>query len=155
VRAVSDREIDAAREFIIKQWGSDLVVVHGTSYFPHTLPGFWAESLGRITGLVTFCLAKEACEIVTLDSLSSGKGVGTLLIDRVIQEAKEQKCSRVWLVTTNDNLNALGFYQKRGFTISAIHPKAVAEARKLKPGIPLIAENGIPIRDEIELELKL
>lgn len=59
---------------------------------------------------------------------------------------------RIWLITTNDNLNALGFYQKRGFRIKAVYPGAVDEARRIKPEIPLAASNGIPIRDEIELE---
>lgn len=57
--------------------------------------------------------------------------------------------------SSNDNLNALRFYQKYGFTLVALYPNALAQSRKLKPQIPLIGNDGIPLRDEIELELDL
>ena len=59
---------------------------------------------------------------------------------------------RLWLVTTNDNLDALRFYQRRGLRITAVAAGAVDEARKIKPGIPLLGDHGIAIRDEITLE---
>jgi hypothetical protein len=60
----------------------------------------------------------------------------------------------VWLTTTNDNLDALRFYQRRGFRISAVRPRAVERARAtLKPEIPEVGAYGIPVRDEIDLEL--
>jgi hypothetical protein len=60
---------------------------------------------------------------------------------------------RVWLVTTNDNLDALRFYQRRGFRIAQVRPGAVDETRKtLKPSIAEVGDFGIPIRDEIVLE---
>jgi ribosomal protein S18 acetylase RimI-like enzyme len=77
------------------------------------------------------------------------------LIEAVVGAARSAGCRRVWLITTNDNLTALAFYQKRGFVLTALHPNAIAESRKLKPEIPLVAENSIPIRDELELELWL
>jgi RimJ/RimL family protein N-acetyltransferase len=73
----------------------------------------------------------------------------------VKEVARQHGCQRVWLITTNDNLNALRFYQKRGFELVAVHRRAIDEARKIKPEIPLIGEYGIPIRDEIELEIAL
>jgi ribosomal protein S18 acetylase RimI-like enzyme len=79
--------------------------------------------------------------------------VGTALINAVIEAARRQGCTRVWLITTNDNLHALRFYQKRDFVLVAVHANAVARARQIKPEIPLIGRDGIPIRDEIELEL--
>ena len=80
---------------------------------------------------------------------------GSKLIDQAIEEARTQGCKRLFLITTNDNLNALGFYQKRGFEIAAIYRGAVNESRKIKPGIPLVGYNNIPLRDEIELEMSL
>jgi len=60
-------------------------------------------------------------------------------------------CERIWLVTTNDNLEALRFYQRRGFVLSALRPRAVDEARrKLKPQISTVGEFRIPLRDEID-----
>lgn len=72
-----------------------------------------------------------------------------------MQYAYANSCARLWLITTNDNVGALVFYQKAGFRLVAVYPDAVNQARKLKPQIPLVAENGIPIRDEIELALDL
>lgn len=60
-------------------------------------------------------------------------------------------CTRISLITTNDNLHALGFYQKRDYRLIEIFPNAVEKAREIKPEIPLVANNGIPIKDEILL----
>jgi hypothetical protein len=85
----------------------------------------------------------------------SRRGDRTALIDAVKERAKAKGCKRLWLITTNDNLNALGFYQRRGFRLIALYPNALEASRKLKPQIPMKAANGIPIRDELELELEL
>jgi len=77
------------------------------------------------------------------------------LINAVVEQARGRKCRRVWLVTTNDNLHALAFYQKRGFELVAVHRGAVNESRKIKPVISLIGMHNIPLRDEIELEMIL
>jgi hypothetical protein len=52
-------------------------------------------------------------------------------------------------------MNALRFYQKRGFVLVAVHRNALEQSRKLKPEIPLIGDDEIPLRDEIELEMML
>jgi GNAT superfamily N-acetyltransferase len=140
---------------IIKHWGDSIVVAHGKVYHPHTLPGFVALLKGNRVGLLTYALEDENCEIVTLDSTKPGIGIGTLLIQAVTQAAQAAGCERLWLITTNDNLHALRFYQKRGFTLVAIHRHAVDAARQLKPRISLLGSDQIPIHDEIELELLL
>ena len=104
-------------------------------------------------GVITFIIRGEEYEITSLDSLKEGKGVGTALIEEVIREAKEKNCRRVFLITTNDNLHALGFYQRRRFELVAIRRGAMNDSRKIKPSIPLIGMNNIPLRDEIELEI--
>ena len=143
-------------DFIRTQWGEEFVIVHGICYFPAELQGFIAESdNAEVLGLLTYQISKGECEIVTLDSLKSGGGIGTALIEKMIRSAHEKNCSRVWLITTNDNLNALRFYQKRGFSLAKLFPGEVNRSRILKPSIPLLGEDGIPIRDEIELELYL
>ena len=142
-------------QFIAERWGADLVVVHGITYRPSILPGFVAVQEGDKAGLVTYQMGAGDCEIVSLDSLRASRGIGTALIEAVKQEALEAGCHRLWLVTTNDNLHALRFYQKRGFVLVAVHRNAVDAARKIKPEIPLIGNDGIPLRDEIELEMVL
>jgi RimJ/RimL family protein N-acetyltransferase len=122
---------------------------------PADLPGFAAFDGGRCVGLVTYELDGEACEIVTIDALEEGKGIGTVLLEAVAAAAREAGCARVQLLTTNNNLRALAFYQKRGFRLVGLVPGAIDEERSLKPSIPLVDASGLPIRDELHLELEL
>jgi GNAT superfamily N-acetyltransferase len=155
LRPLQPQDRGRVADLIAARWGSPVVAVHGTIYRPAELPGFVALRAGEWVGLVTYRIADAACEIVSLDSLQPGIGVGTALLDAVQGTARRAKCTRIWLITTNDNLNALSFYQKRGFSLVALHPRAVEQARRLKPEIPAVGQEGIPIRDEIELELLL
>lgn len=82
-------------------------------------------------------------------------GIATALLKAAVREPHQRACRRVFLSTTNDNLHALGLYQKRGFGLVRVLQGTVNESRRIKPGIPLVGENGIPLRDEIELELSL
>jgi len=148
---ISDR--DWVTQRIIHSWGSKLVVVHETIYQPAELPGFVVLAEGNIEGLLTYHFEGVSCEIITINSWNRGRGVGTTLIESVKQNARKNGCKRLWLTTTNDNTNALRFYQKRGFVISVIRINAVAGSRKIKPEIPLTGDDGIPIRDEIDLEM--
>jgi ribosomal protein S18 acetylase RimI-like enzyme/adenylylsulfate kinase-like enzyme len=137
------------------KWGSELVVTRRGSCDASQLPGFVALVHGSPSGLLTYRLEGESCEIVTLDSRLEGLGVGSALIEAVRKHAASRGCRRLHLTTTNDNLRALRFYQRRGFTIAGLYPGAVKAARLLKPEIPLHGNDGIEIRDEIELEMVL
>jgi GNAT superfamily N-acetyltransferase len=120
------------------------------------MPGFVAvDTGGAWVGLITYRLAATECEVISLNSLRPGVGIGSALIGAVREIARQNGCCRLWLMTTNDNMNALHFYQKRGFVLAALYPDALAEARRLKPEIPLTGFDGIPLRDEIELEMTL
>jgi hypothetical protein len=141
--------------FVESRWGSGIVVAKGRVIKPVELEGFAAFKGKNPLGLLTYRIEGLDCEIVTIDSDIEDVGIGTALIDAVRKKAKAKGCRRLWLVTTNDKVKALGFYQKRGFQITAIYPHAIEKARKLKPQIPMQAANGIPIRDELELELEL
>jgi ribosomal protein S18 acetylase RimI-like enzyme len=140
------------RAFIQAQWGAEFVVAHGQACFPHLLAGATARETGALVGLVTWRIEGQACEIVTLDSLRPRTGLGSALIAAARNAARAAGCRRLWLITTNDNLEALGFYQRRGFHLAALHPNALAESRKLKPALPRVGAHGIPLRDELELE---
>jgi N-acetylglutamate synthase-like GNAT family acetyltransferase len=155
VRPLTTEDREWVRQFIIEHWGDTIVVAHGKVYYPHTLSGFVAMLKGNRVGLLTYSLEDENCEIVTIDSIKPGISIGTLLIQAVTQAAREAGCKRLWLITTNDNLHALRFYQKRGFRLVTVHRNAVDAARQLKPRIPLIGNDQIPLHDEIELEMML
>ena len=142
-------------EFLDKHWGSTRIVSRGQAYLAHLLPGFVAMRDDQRVGLVTYRLDGEECELMTINSLEEGSGIGTALIEAVKAAAIEEGCKRLWLITTNDNMKALKFYQRRGFHLVAVYPNALDNSRKIKPEIPLFGLDGIPLRDEIELEMKL
>jgi len=143
------------KKVLRERWGAEIIVVHGEVFHPAELAGFAAFMDDQPVGLVTYDIQGNACEIVTLDALQPNLGIGSQLIDAVKEYAIKQGCQRLWLITTNDNLNALRFYQKKRFRLCALHPGAVDAARKIKPEIPLKGEDGIPIHDELELEMDL
>lgn len=150
-RPIEEWDRPLIAEIMQKEWGSQIIISRGKTLDASILPGFIAQTTTKIQGLVTYHLSEKECEIVTLNSFQSGQRIGSSLIEYTEEIARKQGAQKLWLITSNDNLEALAFYQKRGFKISAIHPDAITEARTQKPEIPLIAENGIPIRDEIEL----
>jgi len=155
-RSLTDEDREWVSQFIIEHWGADVVVAHQTLFLPAQLPGIKVESEGQVVGLITFQVIGSSCEIITIDSLQTGQGTGSKLIEMVKEVAIRAGCHRLWLVTTNNNINAIRFYQKRGFRICAVHPDAVDYSRMIKPEIPLVDEkNGIPILDELELEMIL
>jgi ribosomal protein S18 acetylase RimI-like enzyme len=141
--------------FLQGHWGSTRAVSRGVIHDLVAYPGVVAEVEGEIAGLLTYHIAGDQCEITSLDSVRENAGVGSALIAAAKTAALEEACTRLWLITTNDNLRAIGFYQKRGFELVAIHRRALDESRKLKPQIPLIGQHGIPLRDEIEFEMRL
>lgn len=152
IRLLTPEDLPLLREFWIQHWGTDFMIVHGDTIRYDEVEGF---VFGKWKGLLTFQVRGEGCEVTSLDSLEEGKGIGTALMNEVVHEAKKRGCHRLFLTTTNDNLNALRFYQKFGFELCALRRGAIDETRKLKPSIPLIGMNGIPLRDELELEMNL
>lgn len=152
IRPVKPSDKDWVKQFITEHWGADMVVSRGVIHYPHNLPGFVAILNKKRVGLITYHIDKNSCEIVTFDSIQPSIGVGTALIEVVEKVARQSGCKRLWFITTNDNLNSLRFYQKRGFELVAVHKNALDESRKLKPEIPLTGIDGIALRDEIELE---
>ena len=151
-RRLTPEDLPRLHQFWQEQWAGAEIIVHGDVFRPEQVDGFVNEDW---SGLVTFVIGPTGCEIISLDSLKEGGGTGTTLLDAVADEASRRGCVRLFLSTTNDNLRALGFYQRRGFELVRVRRGAVTEARTLKPGIPLVGDNEIPIRDEIELELRL
>jgi GNAT superfamily N-acetyltransferase len=154
-RAIQDEDRPAIAEFIQAHWHSQVVMSRGVAYYPHQEGGFIEWRDGRIAGLLTYTLHGDAMEILTLNSVLEGQGIGSALTLMAFDRARRQGLSRVWLTTTNDNLRAIGFYQRLGFRLCQVNVGAVDEARKIKPQIPEVGLHGIPIHDEIVLELRL
>jgi len=143
---------DQLAAFWTSWWGSSKMVVSSGVYDCADLAGFAVlDDDAEIIGLITYDLRDGECEIISLNSTKEGKGIGTTLVSEVERVARENGCKLLRVTTTNDNLLALRFYQKRAFVLHRLICGAVDKARKIKPEIPLIGNDGIPIRDEIEL----
>jgi GNAT superfamily N-acetyltransferase len=153
IRAVHDSDRPTLTWLVAELWGSAVVAVHGTMFRPAELGGFIAERAGRIAGLLTYDLTPETLEIVTLNAIERRVGLGTRLIETAVSKARRSGCLEVRLTTTNDNVDALRFYQRRGFRLVELRPGAVDWSRREKPEIPLTGEYGIPLHDEIDLAL--
>jgi ribosomal protein S18 acetylase RimI-like enzyme len=154
VRDLRDDERPWAARVLRERWG-DVVVASGRALRPAELPALVAEADGERAGLLTYVLDGRDCELVTVDALTIGAGIGGALVEAVAGVATEAGAALVRLVTTNDNLPALRLYQRHGFRLVALRPGAVDEARRLKPSISPTGHAGIAIRDELELERAL
>lgn len=137
------------RNFIASRWGSPEIVVHGVVYLPENLQGCKAMIGGFPVGLITWSIEGDVCEIVSLDSLQPRCGIGSALLKTAEVAASSAGCRYCMIVTTNDNLSAQWFYTNHGYHITRIDRGAVNQARKIKPAIPLVNEDGVPITDEI------
>jgi ribosomal protein S18 acetylase RimI-like enzyme len=155
VRPIIETDKTWINRILTDRWGSTTIVSRGVLHVADELSGFVAVEENVLVGILTFRFESGACEVVSLDSLAEGRGIGSSLLKSVEHFAKEKRCNRIWLITTNDNLHALRFYQRRGYILVAVHRDAIKRSRQLKPQIPIVGKDGIPLRDEIELEKRL
>ena len=138
-----------------KTWGSVYLAINGKLWDSRTMPGFAAVSGDDVIGYLLYEFHDDICEIMVLESVLENIGAASALIERVKRTAKSNRVSKVIVQTSNDNIRAFRFYQRRGFTIREFRLGAMDDARRLKPSIPLIGEDGIPLRDEIEFETEV
>lgn len=155
IRATRDDDLEWARRLLEEHWDGVAIVSRGRVHWADQLPGFVAECEGTFVGLLTYHIEAGECEVVTLNALVERRGVGTALLDAAIRAARDARCRRLWLITTNDNARAIAFYKRRGLKIVEIHSGTVEESRRLKPSIPLAGIGGVLIQDEIEMEIAL
>ncbi len=155
IQSIQKSDLAKIAAIIREHWGGETIVAHGVLFHPGTLAGIKAVKENEIIGFLHYQIRGEECEILTLISLQEDQGIGSTLIAEVESIARVNHCQRLSLITTNDNLHALGFYQRRGFRLAALFPGQMDISRKLKPSIPLIGEHHIPLRDELRLEKDL
>jgi N-acetylglutamate synthase-like GNAT family acetyltransferase len=142
-------------DYLKNNWGSCILVTQGKVYKSEDLEGYIAESNYEVVGVGLYAISNNGCEIVLLESIVKMQGIGTRILRSIKQKAEIMSCDILWLITTNDNISAIKYYEKMGFEITAIYKDAILESRKIKPEIPLIGNNGIEIKDEIKLEMRL
>lgn len=142
-------------QYVVDEWAGPMIVTRGAVHDASKAEGFISVTDGDVSGYVLYRVQENQCEILVLHSILENRGIGSALIRTVIEVAKARGCARVWLITTNDNLHAIRFYQRFGFALKAVHINALDESRKLKPTIPLRGNEGIPIAHEFEFEYDL
>jgi ribosomal protein S18 acetylase RimI-like enzyme len=155
VRPVADEERSQLAEIVQKEWGTIEIISRGKAHDLSRCPALFCLDHDRVVGLATYAIDCASCELLTIDAFEQRRGIGSRLLEGVTTQAEEAGCRRLWLITTNDNLDAIRFYQRRGLRLVAFHAGAVDEARALKPEIPAIGNYGIAIHDELEFELAL
>jgi N-acetylglutamate synthase-like GNAT family acetyltransferase len=155
IRAIEPKDRQAVITFLMEQWCATQMILRGERVDLSNAPGWIAWEDGMLIGLVTIRQTSSECEILSMNSLRENIGVGTALINCVLEAARKEGAGKVILITTNDNIHAIRFYQKRGFDMVRINRNALDISRKLKPAIPLAGLYGIPLKHEIEFEIVL
>lgn len=149
---ITDENRKEVMSFIKEQWYTLNMVVSGRIIEMTKVEGIVASEKQEIKGLITYIISGDICEIISLDSVVERKGIGSTLINKVYEIAQKNRCRIVKVITTNDNVRAMEFYQKRGFRLVDVNFNGVNVSRNIKPEIPLIADNGIEIMHELIFE---
>jgi len=152
IEQITQEDQSVVLDIVKHFWGDTMLVIYGEVFHTPDLQGLKAVIEGKIVGILHYQVSDKVCEIITLASLHQGQGIGSSLLAHVEALARSRQCQKLSLITTNDNLHALGFYQRCGFQLVALYPDQVAISRQVKPSIPLVGENEIPLRDELKLE---
>ena len=150
IRFINAENRQQVNEFIRSSWFSTDIIIRGEIVDTTVLEGFAVYDKEELLGLLTFRIKDKELEIVSLDSIQENQGIGSALMNRIKEEAVKRNCNKIKLITTNDNLNALMFYQKRGYDMVQVYPNALDLSRRLKPTIPLTGNYGIHLKHEIE-----
>jgi ribosomal protein S18 acetylase RimI-like enzyme len=142
-------------EVLTREWTSPQIVSRGRLHDASLGQAIGAFEGEQLVGLATYEITHGECEVLTLNAFESHRGVGSALLEAVAKEARDAGCRRLWLTTTNDNTEAIGFYESHGLRLVTVHHGAMDGARRLKPSIPEFGTGGVRISDELEFELDL
>ena len=153
IRPITDRAF--LDELLRLRWSGGALMLRGKIVHPKDVEAIAAYHDGRLAGVGTWRLEGRVIYLATLNNITEQRGVGVALLAAAMELGRDKGAALLRVIVTNDNLNALGFYQRRGFRVVAVYPGAIDTIRALLPSIPAIGQNRIPIRDEIELEIDL
>ncbi len=138
-----------------REWGGLVMIAGGRALALADLEALVAVRGRRRVGAATYLVEGERAELVSLNALAAGRGVGSALLAATAERARAAGARRLEVFTTNDNVAALAFYQRRGLRLVEVRLGAVDAARELKPTVPLVGEGGVPVHDEWRLVLPL
>lgn len=155
IKEISIYNRNIINTIMINNWGATEIILRNKIIDGTKSKGFIAEDNNKMVGFLLYDINDDICEIIALYSFIEKKGIGSFLLNKIKEIATLKKCDRIVVITTNDNLIALKFYQKRGFFLSKLYCNAFDNIRKIKPNLPKLGENNIPLNDEIELVYKI
>jgi ribosomal protein S18 acetylase RimI-like enzyme len=156
LRSITENDQQWLRTLWLQWWSAPFVVSKaGTIHHIDDMAGFIAVTHDKPIGVITYTIVEAECEITSIISLIEGRGIGTKLLQTLEDHAHAQCCRRIWVITTNDNVQALSWYQKRGYRLVTIYRDAMDQVREVKPELPVRGLDDIPLRDMIELEKTL
>jgi ribosomal protein S18 acetylase RimI-like enzyme len=150
---MTDRK--ALDDLLRLRWSDGSMFVRGRLIYPHDVEAFGAYRENRLQGLVTWRIEDGVLYMLTISNVTDTRGVSTALLNKMLAMAREKGFAYMRALITNDNWPAFRYYQRRGFRIVAVHPGVIDMMRQMKPSIPTKGVEGIPMRDEIELEVVL
>ena len=148
VRELGDDDRPWLREIIEREWGLPAVSISG-AHDPGELPGLVAYDGDDRLGALTYRVDQDTCEVVTINAVVEGKGVGAALL-AAARAIADQRGLRLWLITMNDNIRAIDFYQRQGMDLVALHRNFVDVVRQYKPTVGDANTSGIPLRHALE-----
>ena len=156
VRPVTPADREWIADLVIASFGSVRVISHGELVEDASLlDGFAVEHDGRPVGCALLNVVDGKAELVVLATNYRGAGAGTALLEAVVERARQEGWSRLWLITSNDNTDAIRLYQRAGWDWVDFRRDGITRGRALKPEIPATGNHGIPLRHEIEFEYPL
>jgi len=153
VREGTDRDRAAVRELFARDFGRTKIVAFGEVMDIDEMPALVAVVTADPAGALAYRLLGDALHIVALatDPMWQRSGVGGHLVAEGELLARRLGLARTLVATTNDNLPALYFYQRRGYTMTDLIVNSVVE----HTGQRVAGFGGIPVRDEVRLEKRL
>lgn len=155
IKKITDKDKAWLKKVSLEEYGGEFCVFLGRKFYMEDLEGFYLGDESKRLGLITYEIRDHLCEIMTLNAFIKFRGTGSKLLKKIIEKAKNRNCNKIIVRTTNDNLDAIRFYQRRNFKIVKIYKNALDQDRKLKKSIPKIGDYKIPMQDAIELEFLL
>lgn len=153
IRPMSDRK--ELEQLLRMRWPEETLIICGEFIRPEDVEGLGYYADGRLHGIGTWRSHGKTMHIVAINAFSGVRGVGIAIVDAMVDHGRRHEMTLLRATISNDNTVALRFYQKRGFRVTALHRGIFDVMRSMKPSIPQIGLDGIPMRDEFELEFEL
>ena len=154
IRESEERDQAGIIELFERDFGYTNIVAFGEEVVLGDAPSLAAWMKGELAGALAYRLLTDGLLILALatDAMWQRSGVGGHLVAEAESLPRARGLARVLVSTTNDNLPALYFYQRRDYHITEVVSGGLLA--HIKEG-GSVGFGGIPLRDEIRMERRL